>query len=111
MMERRKHSRFKVSVPVEIHTEASAAPLRYATSDLSLSGCYIESMYPFPVGTNLELKLEAGETLLIVARTVTCDPQVGNGIAFVRILPEDESALAKFLDHVGQQQCASANKA
>jgi len=106
MIERRKHPRFKITVPVEVHTEGSTAPLRCATSDLSLDGCYIESMYPFPKETCLELKIEAGETLLIAAKVVTCDPQVGNGIQFLRMLPEDEAALAKFLEHAAHQDLA-----
>ena len=99
MVERRKNPRFKVSVPVEIHSEGSTAPLHYATSDLSLDGCYIESMYPFPVGTCLDLKLEASGTLIIAAKVVTSDPQFGNGIQFLRMLPEDRAALANFLQH------------
>lgn len=115
MIERRKHPRYKVSVSAEVHTvvngEASAAPLRCATSDLSLGGCYIESMYPYPAGTCLELKLEAGDTLLISAKVVTCDPQFGNGIQFLRMLPEDESTLGKFLDQVAKQELAAGHNA
>ena len=106
--ERRKHPRFKVNVPVEVHTDASATPFRVSTSDISLGGCYIESMYPFPAGTTLELKLSIGDTLLISARVVTCDPQFGNGIEFVQMLPEDRAALSKFLDHLAHQDRASA---
>ena len=107
MVERRKNPRFKVGVPVEIHTETSAAPLHGATSDLSLDGCYIESMYPFATGTSLNLKLEAGATVLIAARVVTCDPQFGNGIAFLHMLPEHRAALARFLDQVANQNLAA----
>ncbi|PWT78909.1 MAG: hypothetical protein C5B58_14550 [Acidobacteria bacterium] len=107
MIERRKNPRFKVSVPVEIHSETSAAPLHCATSDLSLGGCYIESMYPFPAGTHLDLKLEAAGTLVISALVVTSDPQFGNGIAFVRMLPEDEVALGRFLDHIANQELSA----
>ncbi len=104
MMERRKHPRCKVGVPGEIHAEGNAAPIHCATSDLSLDGCYIESMYPFPVGTKLELRVEAGDTLLIAARVITCDPHFGNGIHFEKILPEDLNTLGKFLDGVAPQQ-------
>ena len=107
MLERRKNPRVKISVPVEIHTETSTAPLHCSTSDLSLGGCYIESMYPFPAGTCLDLKLEAGATLLITAKIVTCDPQFGNGIQFLRMLPEHEIALRKFLDHSAHQELAA----
>ena len=107
MIERRKTPRFKVSVPVDIHTETSAAPLHCATSDLSLGGCYIESMYPFPAGTSLELKLEAGGTHIISANVVTCDPQFGNGIQFLRMLPEDRVALSNFLDAAAKQELSA----
>ncbi|MBZ5688763.1 MAG: PilZ domain-containing protein [Acidobacteriia bacterium] len=105
--ERRKFPRFKVNVPVEIHAEGSTAPLHCATSDLSLGGCYIESMYPFPTGTCLDLKLEASGTLLISARVVTCDPQFGNGIHFLRMLPEDRATLMKFLGTVAKQELSA----
>ena len=102
--ERRGSARLKVQVPVEIYTEGSAAPLRGATSDLSLSGCYIESIFPFPVGTQLELKLQLEGTLLVAATVVTSDPQVGNGIHFTRMLPEDFEELRTFLENAEKTQ-------
>ena len=102
--ERRKHPRFTVRVPVEVHAEGSEAPIRCATSDLSLGGCYIESMYPLPVGTSVELKLQLEGTLLIFGKVVTSYPQVGNGIQFIKILPEDRAELTAFLDSVAKQE-------
>jgi len=96
--ERRQHPRVKVRVPVELHTEDSASPIRGATTDLSLSGCYLESVFPYSVGTKLELKLQLEGTLLVLAAVVTCDPQVGNGIQFTQMLPEDIEELSKFLE-------------
>ena len=102
--ERRKHPRFTVSVPVEVHAEGSDTPIRCTTSDLSLGGCYIESMYPFPVGATLDLKLQLQGTLIIQAKVVTSYPQVGNGMQFVKILPEDQAELSAFLDAVAKKQ-------
>jgi len=68
-------------------------------------------MYPFPAGTCLELKLDASDTLLITARVVTCDPQFGNGIQFIRMLPEDRATLGTFLDHVAHHDLASSHRA
>ena len=102
--ERRKHPRFVVSLPVEVHAEGSDTPLRCTTADISLGGCYIESMYPFPVGTILDLKLQLEGTLLIQSKVVTSYPQVGNGIQFVKILPEDFNELSAFLDSLAKQQ-------
>jgi len=105
--QRRRHPRFTVSVPVEIHAEGSETPVHCVTSDLSLDGCYVESMFPFPVGTSLELRLQLEDTLLILARVVTSYPQVGNGIEFLRILPEDQEQLRVFLESVAARAAAA----
>ena len=97
--EKRANPRFKLHVPVAIHLEDSEVPIRGATSDIGLGGCYIENLYTLPIGTQVELKLDIGdETLLVLARVVTRDPQVGNGIQFTKILAEDLDALAHFLN-------------
>ncbi len=51
-----------------------------------------------PVGTHLELKLRLDDTLLVLATVVTSDPQVGNGIQFNKMLPEDLDELRAFLE-------------
>jgi len=101
---RRDSARFKISVPVEMNLEGSATPIRGATSDLSGGGCYIETMFPFPAGTALDLKLQLENTLLIAARVVTCDPQFGNGIQFTKMLPEDREELEAFLKATEEAQ-------
>jgi c-di-GMP-binding flagellar brake protein YcgR len=107
-VDRRKHPRFKLNVPVEVHAEGSETPIHFTTSDLSLGGCYIESMYPFPVGTVLDLKLQLVETVIIAARVVTADPQFGNGIQFLRMLAEDRDELSAFLDKAATQTRAAS---
>jgi PilZ domain len=95
--ERRVHPRVRVKVPVELFAPNSDIPQRGATSDISEAGCYIETMFPFPVGTKLEMSLQLEGTLLAVGTVVTCDPQVGNGIEFARMLPEDLEELRAFV--------------
>ena len=101
--ERRADLRVKIDVPVEIYLEGNTSPIRGATSDLSLHGCYIESIFPFPVGTELELKLQIDGTLVVFAAVVTCDPQVGNGIHFNRRRPEDVEELRAFIEAAGKK--------
>ncbi len=108
--DRRKHPRIKVSVPVEIQPDASDSPIRGATADLSLSGCYIETIFPFSIGTNLDLQLSIETTVLIAATVVTCDPQVGNGIRFIRMLAEDREALEAFLESAQQAEGAGSRQ-
>jgi len=95
--DRRVRPRIKVKVPIELFAPGSDVPQRGATSDLSEAGCYIETMFPFPVGTTLEMSLQLEGTLLVVGTVVTCDPQVGNGIEFARMLPEDLEELRAFV--------------
>ena|ERR1700686_5424599 len=101
--ERRDQERIKVKIPVELHFEDNDTPYRCSTADLSLVGCYIETMFPFPVDTPVELKLQANNLLLILGKIVTSDPQVGNGIQFVKMLPEDLEELGSFLEVIQKE--------
>jgi len=102
---RRRFQRLKLRVPLEIHVETSAAPMRLATSDLSLGGCYIETIFPFPIGTVLDLRMNINDaTLPIEATVATSDPQVGNGITFMKMLPEDQEMLKAFIEAAEQEE-------
>jgi c-di-GMP-binding flagellar brake protein YcgR len=88
-----------VHTPVELFAEPSEAPIRGETSDLSLGGCYVAMMFPLTVGTPVEVRLRAGEATIIVLGVIkTCDPQVGNGIQFLRMLPENRHELKMFIE-------------
>jgi hypothetical protein len=102
--EMRASPRVKAKVPVELYAPNSDVPLRGATSDLSETGCYIESIFPFPIATVLELSLQLDETLLAVGTVVTCDPQVGNGIKFTKMLPDDREQLRAYLEAAAQAE-------
>ena len=100
--DRRDSLRLKIRVPIEIEVDGASGPIRGATADLSAGGCYIETMFPFPLGTTLDLKLQLENTLLVAATVVTYDPQVGNGIRFERMLREDREELQKYLETLEQ---------
>jgi hypothetical protein len=102
--ERRACPRVKIKVPVELFAPGSDVPQRGATSDLSEAGCYIETMFPFPIGTSLEMSLQLEGTLLAVGTVVTCDPQVGNGIEFSKMLPEDQEELRAYVKAAQQAE-------
>jgi hypothetical protein len=109
--EKRSSTRIKTRAPVELFPPGTDVPHRGATSDLSETGCYIESIYPFPVGTVFEMSLQLEETLLALGTVVTCDPQVGNGIQFTRMLPEDLEQLRAYVEaqRSAQESAAQAN--
>jgi hypothetical protein len=100
--EQRNSPRIKVRVPVELHIPGNDVPHRSATTDLSESGCYIESIFPFPIGTVFEMSFQINETVLALGTVVTCDPQVGNGIKFTKMLPEDQEELRNYVEAAQQ---------
>jgi hypothetical protein len=100
--EQRIAPRVKVKVPVELRLPGNDVPLRGATSDLSESGCYIESIFPHPIGTILEMSLTVDETILAMGTVITRDPQVGNGIKFTKMLPEDQEQLRAYVEAAQQ---------
>ena len=95
--EKRHHARVKLRVPVELRTP-NQNPIRTETSDLSVSGFYVEMIFTLEVGTGLDITLRLGDaTFVATGVVVTCDRTVGNGIRFTRILPEDKAELERFL--------------
>jgi c-di-GMP-binding flagellar brake protein YcgR len=95
--ERRRYPRVKAKIPVEIHC-LNSAPMRTSTDEVSLCGCYIESMFTMETGTRLALVFSCGDQKIATnAVVVTKYAQVGNGIDFIDITPEDRLKLREHL--------------
>jgi hypothetical protein len=60
-VERRRFSRLQCDLPVQVVGAGSASCLTGAVSDISLNGCFVAMRDPAPVGSEVELSLEAGE--------------------------------------------------
>ena len=96
--ERRRHQRVKVQVSVEIRADEHATPLRLSTEDISLCGCYVETMFPLDVGAKvfitLWLREKPVQTNAVVA---TKYPQLGNGFDFVDMSVDDLLKVSEFI--------------
>src|SRR5947209_6216329 len=57
-MDRRPLPRFSFRCEVELSQNGNGAPLRGVISDISVSGCYVETITPEPEGTRLELRFQ-----------------------------------------------------
>ena len=99
---RREHSRVKVRVPVELRRDGNEVPIGCATSDISLGGCYVEMMFALAKDTKIDIAIKINGTVLALGTVVTCDPNVGNGIKFTRMLPEDQEELRRYLEAAQQ---------
>jgi len=99
--ERRRHLRTRVAVEVRLELNKQGTPLKAQTSDISLGGCYVEMMFTLEVGTKVKLTLLVSNGKLNIDGVVaTRDLQVGNGIRFTGMAPEDNARLRHFLASV-----------
>jgi c-di-GMP-binding flagellar brake protein YcgR len=95
--ERRRYPRIKAKVPVELVCSGSP-PMRTSTEEISLCGCYVETMFTMDIGTKLTVLLAVkGDILNANGIVVTKYPQVGNGIDFIQMHPSDRLKLNDFI--------------
>jgi hypothetical protein len=88
--ERRKTLRFPLTASVEVTESASGARITGRTSDLSLGGCYVDSINPFPVGTTAAIRIMRGnESFEAQAKVVYSQLGMGMGMSFVSAEPKE----------------------
>jgi hypothetical protein len=96
--DKRRHRRYPLAVQVELYPDGVTTPMRTATSEISMGGCYVEAMFTFPVGTALSIALWLDDVkVAATAKVATCFPQVGNGMEFTGLSAEDSERLRQFL--------------
>jgi hypothetical protein len=86
--ERRMHRRYSITATAEVRNGARAILLWGSVADISMGGCYVETMYPLDVGVSVDLILSVnGATVPLSAVVKTSHPTVGMGLAFVPPVP------------------------
>ena len=102
---RRRWARHKVAFPITLHDEQTL--VRVTATDVSGSGCYVEMLSPFPIGTGLGAELWIGtEKVMTRALVRTCDPRVGMGIEFVGLKTEDQGRFQNHLQAIYPFSCS-----
>lgn len=73
------------------------------TKDLSLFGCGIDTSVVLPRSRKVGIEIaHEGEKMLAVGRVVYAEPDIGMGVAFIRVEPEDQRTLERWIE---QQMC------
>jgi hypothetical protein len=107
--EKRSHLRYPISADAVIIEARSRTRLRGRASDLSLSGCYLDAINLFPVGTPVHLRLTAEDhTFECQARVTYSMPGMGMGLAFTDIHADQSAALHDWLAELSEEPTASA---
>ena len=96
--EKRRHPRHKIRIGVDLQGPDSEAKLQAQCSDISQTGCYVHTLYPWPSGTPLVAVIWLNsERIEVTAVVRTSDQNVGMGIEFMNLCDEEDRRLQQFL--------------
>lgn len=98
-VERRRAPRYHLAAKAEIASASSPVRLTARTSDVSLLGCFMNTNYSLPAGTEIQLELKyEGATLVASGAVVRCEPSMGFGVSFRNMKAAQQKLLQKWLD-------------
>jgi hypothetical protein len=82
--EKRRTPRYSFIASAELIEETSDVRIATRVSELSLYGCYLDMMNPFPTGTLVLVKISAGEAFFQAkSKIVYAQPNMGAGVVFL----------------------------
>jgi len=101
--ERRRTPRYIFIASAELYEEQTDVRVASRVSELSLHGCYLDMMNPFPAGTIILLKIFAGDlTFQSKARVIYATENVGAGVAFLDVEPKYEYIIRRWMEEAAK---------
>jgi hypothetical protein len=101
--ERRRTPRYIFIASAELYEEKSDVRVSTRVSELSLHGCYLDMMNPFPTGTIVHLKIVAAEmTFETRAKVVYSTQNVGSGVAFLDVEPKNQFIIERWMEQAAK---------
>ncbi len=96
--ERRESSRVPLVLAAEMVELPNGSPVLARTSDVSVTGCYIDTINALSLGARLRLRLtNHGEILEVNCRVVYVSPRLGMGLRFQEMSNEQRERLRSWL--------------
>ena len=90
----RKHTRFPFIASAEVLAENNGSRLDARISDISVAGCYVDTINPLPDGTPVRLKIfNESQAFEAVATVVYSHTHLGMGLRFSEVPPHSVSVL------------------
>jgi len=103
--ERRTTTRFPFTASAVVFDVLTKTRVVGRSGDLSLGGCYIDTMSPFPKGTAVHVSIERGPQKFEALAIVKYAPQsMGMGLAFTEIKPEHQAILRKWVAELNGEE-------
>jgi len=102
--ERRKYARFPFTATVEAVEVKSQARIQGRTSDLSLGGCYMDTISSFPTGATVKIRLTMGaRSFEAEAQVVYSLVNMGMGLKFTNADLEHLCLLDKWVADLSRE--------
>ena len=96
--ERRVEERRVCRVGAEVYRIGDKTPQRCSLTDLSTGGCYVETTFPLPAGTDVEILVRTEDLKSILrGRVQSSHPGVGMGVRFKLTTSEERETLRRLL--------------
>jgi hypothetical protein len=94
MTDRRGAARYALIVLAEVTELSSGTKLNARTSDMSRTGCYIDTLKPFSKGSSVDVVFAyRGETVQINATVAYVNRGLGMGVQFKEAISDDQWAV------------------
>ncbi len=96
--------RYRFIATVVVTEPSSGTRLPAKTSELSINGCYIDTLNPFPEATLVRLRIIKDDGVFETpGRVLYCHPGFGMGIVFIDSTPDQRALLEGWLAELAAQ--------
>ena len=103
--EKRRCPRYPFIASAELIEEKADVRIASRVSELSLYGCYLDMMNPFPTGTIVLVKISAGDAHFEAkSRIIYAQQNMGAGVGFLEVQQPSQVVLERWLDEAAKEQ-------
>src|SRR5215469_7935053 len=107
--ERRRSPRYPFIASAELIEQKADVRIASRVSELSMNGCYLDMMNPFPTGTLVLVKISAGEAFFqSKGKVVYSQMNMGAGVGFLEFDQASRVVLERWMDEAKNEALKGA---
>lgn len=103
--DKRREPRHFFIATVELLEAEVQARMQARTGDLSMNGCYVDTLNPFPAGSKVRVSIKYHEeSFAAVGKVAHAEPNIGMGIAFTAVEANQKELLLKWITSLATEK-------
>jgi PilZ domain-containing protein len=96
--DRRRDPRYPLVAEARVTEIGSGTEIKLRTSDLSITGCYLDTVSPLPNGTDIVVKICRDDGLFeTTGKVAYVHPGMGMGVCFADTKPAQQAILVRWI--------------